>query len=222
MAAGTRARRASRADVVHRGAYFARPIARTSATRTRRSEARRRSVRGPSASEQPAARSLAPCFSLSLSFAVLHISTARRTMSRRTSSRPPAPLRLPPLPTPPQDALALLDADLLPASIAPPARSRTAPVLGSSARQVPAGGGESSRSSRGSVGSAARRRSGRGAGLLQDEDEEGGSGWESDDGHDKAQVGKLVILSEHPALVKVRWPIPTCVLPLALDRGECS
>ncbi|GAA5844242.1 hypothetical protein JCM9279_001734 [Rhodotorula babjevae] len=134
-------------------------------------------------------------------------------MSRRTSSRPPALGPLPPLPTPPRDALALLDADLLPASLAPPARARATRTPGCGAVRA---GGESSPTARPAVGgSAARRTWARGLG----EDDDGlDEGWERVDEQDKAVVRKVVILNEHPALVKQEVRAHVGVL-VAVRRG---
>ncbi|GAA5904221.1 hypothetical protein JCM8208_006806 [Rhodotorula glutinis] len=119
-------------------------------------------------------------------------------MSRRTSTRAPPSLRLPPLPTPPFDALALLDADLLPTSLAPPARLRSARTLGGGTGLE---GGELSGRARARTGggSATRKAAARGASEAGDEFDEG---WEAVDGHDQAHARKVVILSAHPALVK--------------------
>lgn len=153
------------------------------------------------------AHALLSLFSLSLSrsCASLLPLLRRPTMSRYHPLAAPSFLGLPPLPTPPPDALGLLDAELLPESLPPPPRRSRLRQASSSADEddgayppVPprvTAGVRPTRSDSRASDPRERNRS-----------KAPGSDWESDDEPQARErpAGELVVLSRHPALVKVR------------------
>lgn len=136
-------------------------------------------------------------------------------MSRYRSRAAPSLQRLPPLPTPPPDALGLLDAKLLPESLPPPpGRSR---LLQATSSDDEDDGAFPAVPPRVTAGVRPTRSDSRASDPREgDRSKEMDSDWESDDEPQARErpVGELVVLSRHPALVKVRASRP---LSLSLD-----